>query len=156
MRRVAPQPPTRNGFSGVDDPSRRCETGEEGQSVLGGLRSPAPMHPHPLLGVGADLLLDDGGGGGRQLFNPILERSVGGNREGWVDLGFVGTIGATMDESRDHRTTFADGEHGAAGRGPCGPTEEGNKDSRNITDVLIDEKGGDTIAGQSADHLFAG
>ena len=114
------------------------------------------MHPNPLLGMGAYLTFDGCGRRGGQLFDAILEGSIDRDRQGRVNFGLVSAVGTSVDKARDNRAASSYGEHGAAGRRPGGSAEEGNEDSRDVTDVLIDEKGGDPVSGQRTDHLLPG
>ena len=114
------------------------------------------MHPDPLFGMGPDLTLYDGGCCRGQFFDSVLEGTVGRDRQRRMDLGLVSAVGAPMDEARDDRAASSYGQHGAARRRPGGSAEEGDKDPWNVTNVLIDEKGGYPVSGQCPNHLLSG
>jgi hypothetical protein len=71
-----------------------------------------------------------------------------------VDLGLVSAVGTPVDEARDDRAASSQGQHGAARGRPCGSAKKGNKDSWNVTNVLIDEQCGDPVPGQGTNHLL--
>jgi hypothetical protein len=106
--------------------------------------------------MGPYLTLDDGGGCRGQFFDPVLERTANWNRHGRVDFSFVASVGASVDEPRDDRAASSYRQQGATRGRPGGSAEKRNKDSRNATNVLIDEKGGYPVSSQCSNHLLPG
>jgi hypothetical protein len=114
------------------------------------------MHPDRLFGMGPYLTLDDGGRCRGQFFDTVLERTVGRDRQRRVDFGLVSTVGASVDEARDDGASSSYGQQGSTRGRPGRSAEEGNKDPWNITNVLIDQQGGNPVPRQRTNHLLPG
>ena len=69
---------------------------------LQGLGAPAPVQPNPLLRVGPDESLDDGGVGLGSLANGLFVRARR-RRQGIEDVNAVPTIGFAEHENRQYR-----------------------------------------------------